>query len=250
MDLPKLTEIPLFCIQEICSYLSIGDLLNAADTCTLLQRAALYVYAHKYGRNTSVSLRIIDYMYGDIAEEKHENGNRTIQAFSWQRSFQIVRLFGHLITKMEIDIVITYTELTVRYTTCSRKLFPYIAQRGANSLIEIEFQRLPERVLNYYTAPFTSVQCLTIAADSDGNLLSQLFPNLRKLIFKTTFCRRNDMHIAFHFPHLEHFVLDSAWDFREAERLTLEGNQAEINSFLRLNPQLQSFKLPVFISPN
>lgn len=242
----KITDVNHDCLEKVCSYLCFDDLLSVADTSKHLRTAANLVFTLKYAKKW-VHLHEFIYSPNRKVEIKDK-----IEVYNWKTSYKILRCFGHLISKLDIDLQITFASSFGNklkpFLVSADRLIEYVYEYCADSLTRMRIKGLPDGSLNNAPKPFSSIEDVHISAGSnfDENQLTRLFPKLRSLMYGNFYWKDtiSSMCIDGHFPHLEHMELRSPYHDIQDEFSKM---CTPIHSFLLSNPQLQSLTMP-FIS--
>lgn len=187
------------CLEHILSYLELGDLLNVAQTSKLLLPVARTAYARKYGKK-SVSVRTVRTLN---CVPKFEIVEKRIRVNSFSNRLKILRCFGGVISKLEIQYWGTSRDQQVA-------LDDYIRKYCAASVIKIDGNSSGATMPNFSKC-FPNVQCLELHECNTANLT----------------------HTAAHLSLLEHLTI---WN-EEPQREKIPTN------VIRSNPQLKSLKL-------
>lgn len=240
----ELTEISNDCLEKVFRYLSLGDLLNVADSNKQLRAAAELTYFYKYGKKkicVNYGVILINNKREPDIEMKDD-----IEINDWKRSYQILRCFGHLISKLEFNMILIMFCLSIKsekFRDSFQHVINYVNEYCADSLTELDAYGLVDGILDHLQKPFQLVENLHIGGNFKKNLLTNLFPKVRSLVFCYTWCP-DLMSIDSHFPCLEsmdlcHYFAEDPIEIDKASK-----HYARIYSFLHLNPQLQSLELP------
>lgn len=86
-DKMKITDLNDYCLEHIFNYLSLEDLIDVAQTNTILQNAALLLFKHKYGDKRVMKFRDI------VRIEEETIGEDRVQCF--------MLIFGDMIESIE-----------------------------------------------------------------------------------------------------------------------------------------------------
>lgn len=242
----KIVDLNIDCLEKIFKQLSLGDLLNVADSNGTLKKGADVVFALKYGKR-KVNLRDLDFV--DRNRDIDEKDN--IVLYTWKRSYHILRCFGHLISNLEIHLLMSFYKAVVHNTneifeTNLKHLIDYVAEYCAESLIELKMTGISKAGFDDQMKPMPLVKKIHILGNSTKTSLSRLFPNVQHLIYDFS-STKNFLCIDHHFPFLEQVELTSA--FHVNIKKIIEKN-AQICSFLRQNPQLKKLKIPFLSNAN
>ncbi|XP_055306465.1 uncharacterized protein LOC129570773 [Sitodiplosis mosellana] len=239
METMKLTDLNFDCLENILEYLELVDLLNAADSCKRLNKAAELVFDRKHGKKTVSfgemqisTLRLVKYKFGDI----HVNDLKT--------GLQLLRCLGRVIHKICFEQLIFEESIQLEI---DRKLATYVNAYCAEYLKEGDFQR--NGVLEYFDKPFPKLRGIHVleCKFTEINRIKRLFPNLESLMCShyedVSFYNTN----ATHFPRLKSLTFfelgyDPISDVRHEQNLRNE----MVSEFLKLNPQLKELHVSSF----
>lgn len=245
----KITDLNIDCLEIICKYLSISDLLNVAETNQHLKQAADLVFNLKYSKKTIE-------IYGAHHRIQHiDDLEYSIVIYNLLDSLKAIRCFGHLVKDLQIYVDRTdyiYKRYVDRSCHSFECLITYVNQYCAVSLIEFKLfthREVPGGALNHLKRPFVNVEKLSIVQFSNmkQHLITKLFPRVRFLIYADSPFFDGFTGIDTHFPHLEHLNLNiGSVKYRYTSK-HCEEKTNQICSTLRLNPQLQTLTLP-FVS--
>lgn len=215
----KITDVNIVCLESIFTHLSLPDLLNVADSNTYLKKAAAIVFVQKYGKE-------MIQLNGLQASKSRKISNRTKMFIGdLKTGLQILRCFGHLISRLEIS-----DEYSNKYHV---RVYVYIFEyiyKFCKSLVSIKFQMLPRnKAFKYLRRPFKNVETVEIFCcnlEKNQTPLNVLFPKMQSL--KIDFCKVTDLRcVEQHFVHLEYLLLSTT--------------KENIQAVLKLNPQLKQF---------
>lgn len=257
----KITDLPVNCLEKIFRLLDIQDLLSVADTCKCFKTAADLAYASNFAKLIVIIKDLKPY---DVEIHYQRFSYPHIEIGYLKPSFQILRLFGHLISKLEIrinewDYDDEYFEefeedeedLCVEFFRKSfSKVIRYINEYSAGTLTEIRIRTAKNiDYVQYMDRPFPNAEIVDIELWRwPSGLVKTLFPKLRLL--KCYYKKNIDVaNIADHFPNLEHVeftmnIMDCVMDLGHILDVP-EDNARPVHSFLLLNPQLQSLRMPL-----
>ncbi|XP_055304171.1 uncharacterized protein LOC129569400 [Sitodiplosis mosellana] len=209
----KLTDLDIDCLERICRYLPLEDLLNVADSSKQLKKAADLAFLPEYSRKYTVRIGYfscnmnkceygfkIDYslLFNVGCEHFGEmgSGEYTIEATHLKRTYQTFRCFGHLISKLEIGM----KETSIHFD----RLMFYIKEYCAESLTQLAFLIIPDGSMIRFVKPFPNIHTLYLT-----NVLNvsfgEIFPNLKHLKYIGTVTEFTS--IESEIPNLEHLEL-------------------------------------------
>lgn len=237
----KLLDLNYDCLEEIGRTLPFDDLLNIADSSKMLKDMADSVFKQKYGKHLCI---VLDCSRGEEKISAKNDGNTSVNG--WKNNFQTVRNFGHMISTLTFSM---RGKPSNRNKKLIKRFFTYVNEYCGDSLIDIKLGGIPKDTLNHLPKPFPFVKKLHIEGYFNGKLLSQLFPNVHKIIFRY-YSWKNFQNVGTQFQNLEYLVLwpQDKMKFREiSEKSTYD---SKIYSLLRSNPQLKSLALPVIPKAN
>lgn len=231
----KFTELDFDGLECVLEHLELTDLLNVADSCKRLRKAAELVYIREYGKKCVKFSSIIE-MCPDQSFKITKDG---IVIIRLKTGLQLLRCVGHTVSKIDF---FDQTYLPTRYNW----LFTYINKYCAEYLKEFmitgnqiitgdinTFEMAPAS--KYFEIPFPNVVRLRFINYNfnENCCIRRLFPNLQELVCdqmkNASFFTLN----TYHFPHLETFQI-SGIGCIEKEMIL---------AFLCLNPQLKKFTL-------
>lgn len=236
----KLTDLNDDCLERIFLYLSLYDLLNIVDTNKHLKTAAELAFTENFGREKKFIWH--DHWVGVCVEICI---NETKQLKLLPKPFRLLRCFGHLISKQEIN------------KSCklnAYKLLKYVNKYCSESTTEILIRH---KRFFYENKPYPNAETVRLEycfLKENGTRfrtnvrLNELFPNVRNLSIDC--CDFKRKCIAVHFPQLNQLeIVDPpGWNFKSAfESVFISRKKAYHNNtyvkMLHLNPQLRSLTL-------
>lgn len=173
-----------------------------------------------------------------------------IEIQSWKRSYQLVRCFGDLISQLSVKLRPTISSDGPKSISHADQLITYINEYCAETLTEIQMKYVSPATLNHLgkTFPMVTKVVFETGAPFDNNILRRLFPNVRSLIFVARSQYADFTGINNHFPYLDHVELCTP--FKQGFKKIPESSTecAPIYSFLHMNPQLRSLKVPFILN--
>lgn len=243
----KITDVNIDCLEEIFKYLSITDLLNIADTCVRLRKAAFFVFRCTYMPKLRIAYNIehrswsMEY-YRSWNFPFHLEMDEKLDLFSLRTCFQLLRCFGSYITFMTIeDGGELYPHdmrdsLVVPYIMYER-LVRYINEYCYESLEVFFLAACPKGVFDQMKNSFLKVEKLqTDACILKTTLWKTLFPKLKNLHYYHTSSnptKYSHLHgIENKFPHLEKLTLG------DTKKFVSKFLYKNYNSIFQLNPQI------------
>lgn len=148
----KITELGIDCLEKIFRNVCVADLLNLADSNKDLGRAAELTFALQHGKKSVEigglgSCPKVWYVCEDI---------QVIHTTFTKRTLQMLRCFGHLISKLEINIAKRYFEPSC---VSFDSLIAYVEEFCMESLSAFTILGEPGGVLNCFVKPFVNVEC-------------------------------------------------------------------------------------------
>lgn len=236
------------------------DLLNVADSCKRLNKAAKLVYASKY-RNKFVGLSYIktspDRLY-KITDISNGSINWNIIIGDLKTSLQLLRCVGHMVFGIELNAIDNsltnrlFNGVIARYdenrSEIDRMLITYINKYCAENLKVFSILSHPSTrdslsqfdLLQYFDKSLTNVHTF-YSFDyffTEKSCLKKLFPNLVRLKFAHQSSNASFHNInTYNFPNLKQLSIKE----NRSNSSILE-NEMVLN-FLQLNPQLRMFRL-------
>lgn len=243
----NITDVNNDCLEKVFRYLSLGDLLNVADSSKHLRAAAELTYSYKYGKKQLYIFELAIEWDQDI-----EIGDE-INIKDWKRSYQILRCFGHLISKLDIWMLLSFVVFKKwpgkeKCRTLFEHFISYVNEYCANSLTEIKILGNMDGTWDHLKKPFRLVDKLHMGGGFEKDLLPKLFPNVRSLVFDCTWCTGFVSIDSFNFPCLEN--MDLIYPSHHHGVDIVSKHCGRLYSFLRSNPQLQSLTLPTIANEN
>ncbi|XP_031641098.1 uncharacterized protein LOC116352549 isoform X2 [Contarinia nasturtii] len=223
----KITDINQFCLEHICMYLDLKDLLNLADANKHLK---LVTGAH-FGRKCAGKSIIIDQRFSNAfpnfkSDQTYIMECDKIRIYNLKMSFQILRCFCPSIVDLELDY--RYREID-KLPTSYRCIIDYMHKFCVESVNRLVLH--PASSLKYFTKCFENVEKLEIGSLLE-NRLSSVFPNLKSLEFEDYSYVRAELD---HFPHLYHLKIP-LFNSKHNQKIAAA-------SILRVNPQLKSLQI-------
>lgn len=237
-----LTDVTPDCLELICEYLQLDDLLNIADANKCLRDVAATTYFRKYRHKKII---LVEAKRMQFQYYYHQN---IIEIEDLKTTLQLLRCFGDLISE------ILFYSRGDAYRN-GQRVFPdltchtlnYVNEYCVKSLTAITFQERIENLTIHLTKPFTKIETVSFrhCVLPDSNTLAKLFPSMCKLTcagFVDTSC------IVNHFPNLEYLNVE-IWLRHE-----LATPKTDIKMLLQLNPQLKTLHIsspgiPRFTNP-
>lgn len=198
----KITDITPFILETIFLYLDFEDLLSIADTNKQLRLASFVPFSRRLA-NRTIHLYPNRYAF--------ETSTTNIQISNLKQIFQILRSFGHLITKLE------YSGL---YNPNHYRIINYLNEYCSEYLIELTISKY------FKNAPITYPHTGRIS-----NLFTETID----------FLKLNNLKFCDKMPY-ERFVLGHFSNLNVFKFCDSAAND-EIAPFLRLNPQVKWFKI-------
>lgn len=168
----KLTDVNIDCLQHIFNYLNLRDLLTIADANKSLRLAADEIFSRNYRKKT-IFLRIMFARSIDLLEISDQK----IEINDLKRSLQLIRCFGHLISKLEYDYSID------TFPKRRSEVDAYINEYCAQSLIQIEFFTITEQVFEHLKTSFENVKSVGFNYCTLGKYFSITYDSSSNRIF-------------------------------------------------------------------
>lgn len=236
----KLTDLDLDCLEEVLALLDLEDIVNAADSCIRMNKAAKLVFTQKYGMYSK--LACVPFKPNENAKYKLCDIQNSITILNYKFGLQVLRCFGHTFNhifyenEMKNDEISHYAEYINEFCTETLKSI---------TIYHCDFGN----ILNEFTRPFkrvemiVSYECRTDLLPNDFFL--RFFPKIQKLIL-TTDCPQlsNSGWMANHIPNLKFLSINIR---KKCALGTAQCNCLKnILSILRLNPQLTTLYLDQF----
>lgn len=228
----KFTDLDFDSLEYVLEHLELTDLLNVADSCKRLRKAAELVYTREYGGKEVIFNRPKDMS----PKQSFEITNDRIAIKGLKNSLQLLRCVGHIIREIflckpkERPIIIYRRIITYINSYCAEYLKVFMIVGNSTDPVSKDFEiPFPNVVHTQFLSYYFNEKCY----------IRRFFPNLRVLE-----CINMDNASFFsfnthHFPYLESLYI------RENGCIEKE----MILAFLRLNPQLKSLILETFSEP-
>lgn len=211
----RLSDINFDCMEAICNYLNVQDLVAISDVHTHFVSAAATAFVRHYGRKC---------VYLNLCS-LHHNEDDCIE-INKEIAGAFFHHFGQLISTLYLDC------MAQREVAIEKALLQYCT----GSLVKLELTMCRVNAFATINKPFEKVQQLGIVKSWLGPQLSQLnvwFPNVINLkLDRVKFT--SPTTLAVHFPQLKHLAIND-----NDETIPL----STLNELLRLNPQLESLIL-------
>lgn len=170
------------CLEEIFSYLPLRDLLNVADSSKTLKLVAGLVFSLQHGKRI---LRID----GFTTRFDNYRNNWTLFTADLKFMFQLIRCFGHTVSRMEIilkhdqidnmELLDTNFEHLMCYvkTFCNETLTEF-------TLLGVDREDLNGSSLHHFAEPFPNVHSVCVQSPMSNTIsLTELFPKMRRLTY-------------------------------------------------------------------
>lgn len=216
----KITDLRIDCLQKLFNDLDVGDLLNVADSNIYLKKAAEKVFAERYGS------KILQLHGMQPSHKRIISSTDTIFIKDVRSSLQLLRCFGHLVSRLEISDEYSNTFYGFAYEF----IFKYVNMYCAASLQHIKLYMIPSskafQRLKVEFSQMESVEITCCKLNKKMMPLDKLFPNVIELIVDFTVFEDYGV-IEKRFAHLEHLELGTTI--------------VNVGAVLQLNPQLRSF---------
>ncbi|XP_031632435.1 uncharacterized protein LOC116346493 [Contarinia nasturtii] len=215
----QLTDVVDDCLERIFMHLSLEDFLNIAHTNKELKPAADMAFQRKFGKT---EFYLCDEIYFGSDDDIVEISDKKSQ-------LRLLRCFGHLITKLEIE------------GEFAKKLIGYANEYCFNSLTAINIAGFDYIRNNLLPKPFANVEVVKLfnckfCADTN---FKKWFPAIRRLELDWCSTFTKGMFIVKNIPQLEHLKICYDSDIRPKN----------ICTSLRNNPQLRSLWLGGIVPP-
>lgn len=256
----KITDMNIDCLENCLEYLSLIDLLNAADSNKRLRHAARYVFVRIYSKR-KVHLSLIKLMNKIWNGSQYKSGvvsNITgkLLFYDLKKGLQFLLCFGDLFSEIDMEFPHKdgiyaiqrdqrYGDVLIQLTKSiewESIIIEYINEYCSDSLINFKITDSPKGCFDKLTKPFEKIEKFeTVGCEpifSNENKLNHFFPKIQRLKLEY---RRYWFHlslnsyinfefIACSFSCLEHFAI---------KIYGIEFNKQNIGNFLQLNPQLK-----------
>lgn len=228
----KLTSLDNDCLEKIFKYLTLKDLLNVADSNKRLKQVADTVFTLNHGKK---QLNLID--FNSILGSNLIISSAEIYVGDLKTSLQMLRCFGHSISRVLINRNGNTNDSNARYSTIRETLLIYVNVFCTKSLTDIEIIGDDKLRINQLENSFTNIERVQIwnCELTKETQLNHLFPNVRCMYLYGI--RITDWNsIECHFPVLDDLKVYGIW---------MNGIEYDIfNSkycatILKLNPQLK-----------
>lgn len=234
----KIVHLNDYCLQEMCNYLDLIDLINLADANVRLATQAKAIFSQIFQKNRLYLALVEDVVVISmrsvlgVCNEHNRSGYPVVKHRDLKKMFQH---FGDCFTKIKVSFE---DDHSTKYN-----VFKMIANYCGETLVELE---MSDRLAvcdgcanGLLQKPFGRLEKLTISningsSDSLCRCIPKRFPNLRALGFYNVTNITTHFALEQQFAHLEHFCIYT-WchEFnRDYFRL--------IRSIVKLNPQLRS----------
>lgn len=192
--------------------LSLNELLTLAKLSYRRRKAIETVFARKYG-----------------TEWLHVNASVEFKIKKW---INIMRFFGHMVTKLHINYTKIDLEDCIELDRCMN-------EHCADSLVELKIQSAPRYIMNHMTKPFSKIEIITfidcmLARNSTD--FSRWFPMVCRLVFSGYNKLDDQKCIGVYFPHLEELEIETT-----KRKPTFK--KSNVAKALRINPYLRRLKI-------
>lgn len=225
---PNIVDVNIDCLERVFNHLDLIDLINMADKNKHLGQATSRIFDRKY-KGKTVLLQSREF-YSIWAQDPIVITNDAIVIRKPKLAFQMLRLFGCLISKLFMD--------ALHPTKVDKELLNYVNEYCSESLKSFT---LKNRDLTYTDAkkPYTNVEEFSMVSRIIGFQASEFkdtFPYLRRLeLIRTRFSNHTRFAIQFH--HLEHLKISIG--VNKGYEIT----KSDAKKIIQLNPQLQSLSV-------
>lgn len=215
------------CFCRIFDYLTFEDLLRFANVSKEANTCADFVFTNKY-RITSLTF---SHVKKNVNDEKFGMRAKSMAVRDFKYSLQILRCFGHLISRIEI-MGNTFID-----DVLAQRIMIYANKFCADSLIELACFGILESEFSVWKEPFAVVEKIDLSFCFLGQKIMQFnkwFPKMQSLKLHCTSIA-DYRFIVDHFPHLTD--------------LTLSHTDKHVADVIRLNPQLKKLQLICLSEP-
>lgn len=222
-DAIKLMDLNIDCLENIFIHSSIVDIVNIAHTNKQMKPAADLAFIRTFSK-----MLFCFHITSPNPEELSQSTGESVNMFDLQISLRLLRCFGHLITRFQI-------EYSKKMRSAITKVIHYANKYGSKSLNTMSFHNIFKYAFeSSIRKPFANVENVEFHKCHLGEKISNFniwFPSMRRLdLIKNTF--DNEQRIKKTFPKLEHFGVVSC-----------SIPSKHILVIIRLNTQLRSISL-------
>lgn len=218
----KLSNVNQDCLKNIFKYLELEDLLNVANANKYIKPATEQPFVEKYSKRF---IQIVRYKRSGPIEEF----NSIVCVQRYKQILQLLRCFGHLITKLDYCYNATSVSTYCAPLPSYQRILSYINEYCAESLTN--FHVYPAYAFEKFTKPFPKVEQLLIEHSLlETSCLGELFSNVRHLTMKG----QGSLCTAAKFPKLFYLELCNGYGNEYEEMAT---------KMLTLNQHLRSLKV-------
>lgn len=239
----KIIALDFDCLEYVLEYLELTDLLNVADSCKRLNKAAELVYASKYGdktvcimksRRDSYYIRIQDHGIYILNELK--------------TTLQLLRCFGCVVSKINLNIICVNEELEKLmhiFSYINKYCAAYLKGMGVTHVLHMirrigtsqsKYRLVEYNIFPYFDRPYPNLTCFNFfdSQISEKSDLRRIFPNLLQLNLNHNENPSFYEYNVTHFPHLKVLKIKEEKELLRNEMLL---------PLLHLNPQLKQLTI-------
>lgn len=226
----RITDLKIGCLVKIFRHLRLMDLLNLADSNVYLKRAAECVYVERYGNKKVWLYKVRAY------ESRHYSTYTNILVEDFKTSLQLLRLFGHLISRLEIGEGDDSSELCLLHRTMYKYIFGYVNEYCSMYVTDITFVMIPKGAMEILKRPFYQARTVNIFGCHFGKMMTSF-----ELLFPNVLCMKLDYNNA-----IEPKIIEEHWRRMKHLEVSIDHTnfkRENIEELLCLNPQLRRLKI-------
>lgn len=224
-------DLNIDCLEYICKFLSLKELLRLAHSNKQLKAAAELAFSGRYG-NMDIQLKKLTPRYYCFDSVRCVPEYNYIEISGLRLSLQTIRCFGHLIKILTIR---PYIDIVARWPFIL--LIRYVQKYCSKSLTDISIiwnKEIPVGCLEHLNKAFPKVKIVRICDRYVGkNRLNKLFPNMESLRYDRFNKVLGLKSIKNHFPNLVQLEIGSFLKYAS------DVHRETIATALSLNPQIQ-----------
>lgn len=179
----NLTNLGIDCLERIFRYLPLPDLMNVADSNKQLKKVAELAFLLEFQHYNQV-VAVVGFTSCPKMFYYSKNSNGNILSANSKKTFQLLRCFGHLVSRMRISMNLEYVDNNKLLDVFFGRLIFYVKEYCVESLTELVILGKPGGSLNSFEKPFPNVHTVCIQATDTTNVsLIELFPKMRRLTY-------------------------------------------------------------------
>lgn len=152
----RIIDLKIKSLHKIFNYIDMKDLLNVADSNSHLKRAAECVFVEKYDNEKLWLYQVRERSKNKLCEKSSKPSSPT------KITLQMLRLFGHLISNLEISEDMPFDKLSELQRRTYRHIFRYVDTYCSSYLTELTLVMVPSDALEELKKSFIRLKTITV----------------------------------------------------------------------------------------